>query len=136
MKHTDYYSILQSLKKNEIKELVEAVKAHNGKVSFDTGEEDWLDWDAPIIILNIDPGPADAVITEVSIKNEHLVIKGFDKEDTETNIVKIETEDILPGQISFIIDKIPETDTVKAVTAFDDVNKLRDELFGTNTSAI
>ena len=120
MKHTDFDTIYKDLKKNEMAELVEAVKAHHGKLVFKTGEENWLDWNAPVIIVNLDTGPVDVVITEVSIAHGRPVIKGFDKEDVTTSVVEVDSADILPGQVSFIIDEIPETKKVKTVTAFND----------------
>ena len=120
MKHTDFYTLYQLLKKNELKELADAVNAHNGHVSFQAVPNGEALLNAPVVLLNLDNGPIDVIITDVSLHGGHLIIKGYDKDDIETNVVEIDSSDILPGQICSIIDAIPETQKIQTVTAFND----------------
>ena len=120
MKHTDFYTLYQLLKKNELKELADAVNAHNGHVSFQAAPNGEASLNAPVVLLNLDNGPIDVIITDVSLRHGHLIIKGYDKEDVEANVVEIDSRDVLPGQICNIIDAIPETQKAQTVTAFND----------------
>ena len=120
MKHTDFYTLYRLLKKNELKELVNAINAHSGHVSFQAALNGEAPLNAPVILLNLDNGPINVIVTDVSLRGGHLIIKGYDKEDIEANVVEIDSCDILPGQICSIIDAIPETQKVQTVTAFND----------------
>lgn len=110
MKHTDYYSILEYIKKQEIQELTAAVKAHGGKVTFQYDME--TDDDPPIIIFNPE-GTVEVVVGTVTVEDDRLRVFGNDKNDCYADEQEeFFIEDALPGQLSFIIDAIPETDDV------------------------
>lgn len=119
MQHTDFHSIYENLKKNEFIELYAAVKANNGRVQFENKSESWIEC-APTVAVNLDNGPANVIVTEIIAKGKELVIKGFNIEDVDTDVLELNAEDIFPGQASNIIDKVPETNKVKNVTAFND----------------
>lgn len=107
MKHTDFYSLLEYIKKQEIQELTAAVKTHGGKVTF---QYDMETDDAPILIFNPE-GTVEVVVKTVTVEDDRLRVFGNEKTgcyDDEPEEFFI--EDALPGQLSFIIDAIPETD--------------------------
>lgn len=141
MQHTDFYTLYRLLKKNELKELADAVNAHNGHVSFQAAPNWDAPLNAPVVLLNLDNGPIDVIITDVSLRGGHLVIKGYEKDDIEANVVEIDSCNILPGQICSIIDAIPETQKVQTVTAFNDAPVLvtcygKTKAFPSRTAAI
>ncbi len=114
MKHTDFYSILENIKNQEIQELTAAVKAHGGKVTFQYDME--TDDDPPILIFNPE-GTVEVVVGTVIVEDDRLRVFGNDKNDCYADEQEeFFIEDALPGQLSFIIDAIPETDNVKDVT--------------------
>ena len=130
MKHSDFYFELQLLKAREVTELCAAIDAHGGKVSFTT-ERDRIpsEVDAPVIMFNLNNiGPADITIKEVSIVNGCLQIKGYE-EAAGGHIKEYYVGDVLPGQLEYVIDQIPETDSVKDVTVKKSIaGKLEDIL--------
>lgn len=114
MKHTDFYSLYENIKKQEIQELTAAVKAHGGKVTFQFDMEP--DDNAPIITFSPE-GAVDVIVGTVTVEDDHLRIFGNDKNDCYSEEQEeFFIEDALPGQLSFIIDAIPETDNVNDVT--------------------
>ena len=113
MKHTDFYSQLEDIKKQEIQELTAAVKAHGGKVTFQYDMEP--DDNAPILIFNPE-GTVEVVVKTVTVEDDRLRVFGNDKNDCYTDEEEFFIEYALPGQLSFIIDAIPETDNVNDVT--------------------
>ena len=73
-------------------------------------------------------GPADITIKEVSIVNGRLRIMGYEAA-VEEHIKEYYVGDVLPGQLQYVIDQIPETDSVKDVTVKKRIaNKLGDML--------
>ena len=113
MKHTDFYSSLENIKTQEIQELTAAVKAHGGKVTFQYNMEP--DDNAPILIFNLE-GPVEVVVKTVILEG-YFQVFGNDKNDCYADEQEeFFIEDALPGQLSFIIDAIPETDNVNDVT--------------------
>lgn len=113
MKHTDFYSQLENIKKQEILELTAAVKAHGSKVTFQFDMEP--DDNAPILIFNPE-GPIEVIVKTVTVEDDRLRVFGNDKNDYYADEQEeFSIEDALPGQLSFIIDAIPE----KEPTGFD-----------------
>ena len=114
MKHTDFYSQLENIKSLEIQELTAAVKAHGGKVTFQYNMEP--DDNAPILIFNPE-GPVEVIVKTVTVEDGRLRVFGNDKNDCYADEQEeFFIEYALPGQLSFIIDAIPETDNVNDVT--------------------
>ena len=114
MKHTDFYSQLENIKTQEILELTAAVKAHGGKVTFQYNMEP--DDSAPILIFNPE-GPVEVIVKTVILEGYFLRVFGNDKNDYYADEQEeFFIEYALPGQLSFIIDAIPETDDVNDVT--------------------
>lgn len=130
MKHSDFYAQQQLLKAQEVMELCAAIEAHGGKVTFTTEKEGKPSYvDAPVIMFNLDNiGPADITIKEVSVVNGRLHIIGYEAaagEDEKEYFLG----DVLPGQLQYVIDQIPETDSVKDVTVKKSIaGKLEDIL--------
>lgn len=119
MKHTDFYLEIQKIKKQEQEELVEALKAHGGSYSWYNEETKEFADEYPCIAVNVDgtfPNPTDVIIHSVSIDHrEHLLFVGEDKKDS-WYLVDFEADDVFAGHLSYIIDLIPETNTVDDVT--------------------
>lgn len=114
MKHTDFCSQLENIKTQEILELTAAVNAHGGKVTFQYNMEP--DDNAPILIFNPE-GPVEVIVKTVILEGYFLKVFGNDKNDCYADEQEeFFIEDALPGQLSFIIDAIPETDNVNDVT--------------------
>ena len=113
MKHTDFYSQLENIKKQEILELTAAVKAHGSKVTFQFDMEP--DDNAPILVFNPE-GPIEVIVKTVTVEDDRLRVFGNDKNDYYADEQEeFFIEYALPGQLSFIIDAIPE----KGPTGFD-----------------
>lgn len=110
MKHSDFYGLLQVLKEQEIAELITAVKAHGGKVTFVEY------YDAPVIMFNLNNiGPADITVKKVYIEDGKLHITGIEKAAYEGE-KEYFLGDVVPGQLQYVIDQIPPTDTVEDVS--------------------
>lgn len=117
MKHTDFYSKVEEIKRQEQRELIEALKAHGGSYSWYNEETKEFADEYPCIAVNVDgtfPNPTDVIIHSVSIYNNSLHFVGTDKD--YGNSVDFEADDVFAGHLSYIIDLIPETNTVDDVT--------------------
>lgn len=111
MKHTNFYALVQGIQDLEIKELTEAVKAHGGVYEWQEDEE------KPIVAANpysCEPQPVDIKITRVYLQDDSLCIEGVDNQDNVS--VEFCITDIFVGQISFIIDYIPEISSCNNIT--------------------
>ena len=64
MKCTNFFTTENELKMKALDELAMAVKAHGGAFSFMNEDGEIMD-DAPIIVVQLDSGPADITITSV-----------------------------------------------------------------------
>lgn len=107
MKHTDFHSLIKKIKEQERKELIKAVIAHGGSYKWeDEGEK-------PIIAANVKhwEDPIDVYITHVYIIDGNLRIYGEAKESGVP--VEIDPCDAFTGHISYIIDMIPELESIK-----------------------
>ena len=115
MKHTNFHSLVEKIKQQEYQELMLAVQAHDGRYKWND------DTERPIIAVNVDgnyPYPDDIEITEVSIVDGILVLKGEDKEFG--NSVDFKPPDVFAGHLSFIIDYLPHTDVVTDVSVLQE----------------
>lgn len=111
MKHTDRYDILRKIDEQDRRELMAAVEAHGGEFCFGEGKgyciprilstgKHWEAYD------NVD-------VLKVAIEDGCLCVYGKTV-DWPGDVVLL--EHIVPGQIGYIIDAIPETATVKDVS--------------------
>ena len=119
MKHTDFYSKVKEIKRQEQRELIEALKAHGGRYSWYNEDYEEFVEAYPCIAVNPNtafPGPTDVYIRAVSVdKNDRIWFEG---EDTEYgNEVDFCADDVFTGHLGDIIDLIPETDAVNDVTS-------------------
>lgn len=115
MKHTDFYSIIRKIKEQERQELIKAVIAHGGSYKWeDEGEK-------PIIAANAKywEDPIDVNITHVYVINGDLRIYGEEKGSGTP--VEIDSYDAFAGHISYIIDMIPETESIKEVSSESEI---------------
>lgn len=134
MKHTDFYNQIEAIKRKEQRELIEALKAHGGSYSWYNEDIQEFESEYPCVAVNlngINPNPMDVDIRSISInKYDDLCFKGEDKE--WGNEVRFFADDVFAGHIAYIIDMIPETDTVNDVTsreeAFIIASVCRDDL--------
>jgi hypothetical protein len=118
MKHTDFYTLRERIKTLEIEELRQAVIAHGGTYEWDENT------DRPIVAMNPDncaPGPMDVEITKVCIIGNELVIEAVDK--SMGSLEDCTLDDIFDGQISYIIDLIPEINGIDDVTIQKEISK-------------
>ena len=113
MKHSNFYTLIQAIQNKEASELRAAVIAHGGKYIFDHDSDDY-----PIIAANpnsCNPNPIDVEVTEVVADSSgYIRVSGIEKMDRYN--IDLNPSEIFAGHLSFIIDYIPETDTVKDVT--------------------
>ena len=99
MKHTDFHSQLKAIQQKEKAELLRAVEAHGGKVTFPKRF-------APVIGFNLkNGGPTDVTILEVEAKNGRLSVRGTDEGSLEPREYFL--DEAFFGHISYIIDEIP-----------------------------
>lgn len=111
MKHTDFHSLIRKIKEQERQELINAVIAHGGHYEWeDEGEK-------PIIAANAKywEDPIDVNITHVYVIDGDLRIYGEEKGSGTP--VEIDPCDVFAGHISYIIDMIPETESIKEVSS-------------------
>lgn len=134
MKHTDFRSLVQDIKRKEQQELCRALEAHGGSYSWwNTEEEGFVEDEHPIIAVNVNgmfPNPTDIEIRSVSVDNGHLIFVGEDKESGE--LVDFQAWDVFAGHLGFIIDLIPDADEINDVTMPQDdftiITVCRDDL--------
>lgn len=121
MKHTDFYSLHKKLDAQEREELIAAIRAHGGEYIFVHFDEDG-DYDeeernnAPIIMAGTRSMDTyeDFYISRVELENDqYLNIYGWPKEGWTD---ELQLDDFAHGHLEYIIDQIPETDTVQDVT--------------------
>lgn len=105
------YAAYEELKRQEIKELKNAVRIHGGEYVFNIDEGE-----APSVLCNLKyGGPADVRILSVSLDgNDHLTIIGQPYCDGPAGWWEDEQEipldDIAYSHVSFITDCIPDKD--------------------------
>ena len=126
MKHTHFYDIYNKIDQLLENELIAAVKAHGGKYIFiHTDEDGELDTEeqenAPVIAASYKymSGYADFSVSRVEVdKDGFYSVFGclLDGDNYEW-----ELDSISHGHLEYIIDKIPETDSVKSVAAIHSV---------------
>jgi hypothetical protein len=110
MKHTNFAKQIIEIKNQEYKELFKAVEAHGNYYEWDFDRNEH-----PIIAVNTRiPDPMDMEIEKVYIEDGFLYMEGVDKE--WGNRIDFEVSDVFAGHLGYVIDCIPETDTVKDVT--------------------
>ena len=135
MKHTNLYDKIKEISRQEIAELIAAVNAHGGKFQWSIGDDENGDEgiERPIIAINPDnccPNPTDVEVISVHVNSGKLELTGVDKNDR--NEISFTPEEVFVGHLSFIIDYIPETETVSDVSQkqefFDITSVSRDDL--------
>ena len=137
MKHTDFYNKVKEIKRQEQRELKEALKAHGGRYSWYNEDYEEFVEEYPCIAVNANtafPNPTDIDIRAVSVdKDGKLWFEGEDKE--WGNEVNFCADDVFAGHLGYIIDLIPETDAVNDVTSkkedFTVATICRDDLVNT-----
>lgn len=121
MKHTDLYHEYKKLDELERQELIAAVNAHGGEYVFvhidEDGDFDMEEReDAPIVAAatRYMDGYEDFYISRVEVRDGYLNIYGWPKESLSD---EREIESVAHGHLGYITDEIPETETVKDVSA-------------------
>lgn len=141
MKHTDFYNKLEEIKRQEQRELIEALKAHGGSYSWCNEESGMLEDTYPCIAVNLnatDPNPTDIVVRSVYLNHvDYLCFEGED--NCCGDIIEFCADDIFAGHIAYIIELIQETDAVNDVTSkkedFTVATICRDDLVNTGFDA-
>jgi len=110
MRKIDTYELAKEVQKIEIRDLIDAVKSYGGRVTFAEHNDEDVTADVmerPCVIVNADNvGPQDTYINSVELnKDNRLLIRGEYKEDFGEYDIKV--TDIVPGQIGFITELIP-----------------------------
>jgi len=111
MKHTDFYTLVSELRQLEIKELTDAVNAHDGCYEWDEDEEKAV---LTVISDSSEYSAKEVEITKVFIEDGHLCIDGYDLENEEP--VDFKLSEVIVGELSSIIDYIPEINGIDDVT--------------------
>ncbi len=96
MEKKSIYDCYQEIKQREINELRECVMAAGGSVVFKKNR--------PSVCCNFDYGPSDIDITTVEIKDDIIVITGYDSEAGQD--IDVELDDIIYSHIDFITSEI------------------------------
>ncbi len=121
MRHTDFYSLHKKLDEQAREELIAAIRAHGGEYTFihfdEDGEYDDQERnEAPIIMAGTHSmdNYEDFYISRVELQDDkYLNVYGFPKEGWAD---EMELDCFAHGHLEYIIDEIPETDSVKSVT--------------------
>lgn len=128
MKHTDLYNEYRKLDRIETAELILAIQAHGNEYIFihfdDDGNYNVEERDnAPIISASSRWADAyeDFYISRVKVDKGFYTLYGWPKESYAD---EIKIDSVAHGQLSYVIDYIPETDDVKEVSAASDRDKL------------
>lgn len=126
MKHSDFYKKYEEIVRAEQKELIAALKAHGGKYVFVT-KEDMKDlpcneWKAPIISASTHwmETYADFYVTRVETFSytsavDFVEFYGVLVDDVDGEL-EVQIDTVAIGHLNYIIDEIPETETVKDVS--------------------
>lgn len=111
MKHTDFYDILQSVKRHTIKEIKAAVKAHGGEYSWEDG--------CPIVAANpeySESGPVDVCINSIRIDEDGVLeIEGVDNEHG-WEVRGLTIDDIFIEHLGYIIEYMDDSPNVSDVS--------------------
>lgn len=124
MRHTDFYKQYKELEALEREELKKAVLAHGGEFCFQTEDGESVEGVQMPIVMAGDSqweSNCDCYITRVAVVDGFLEIYGYDKEygNEEMRLDCIEF-----GHLEYIIDEIPETESVHDVTTEPPVNEV------------
>lgn len=116
MKCTDMYEFAKQIRNHSLSELELAIKAHGGSYSWYDEENEEFQDDYPIVMCNHRyAGPVDVNVKKIWIDEYgSLNIEAVTNEFYDD--IDIDFGDIAPHHINYIIDHIPETETVKDVT--------------------
>lgn len=122
MKHLDLWNAYKELDNFEKEQLRAAVMAHGGKYVFLDVEKDYEEAgeeepSMPCIMAGKKYSDAyeDYYVTQVVVEDgEHLILYGYPKEGYRSDEYVI--DDVAHGGYGWIIDEIPETETVKDVS--------------------
>ena len=118
MKHTDFYALVNDIKRKEQQELYRALEAHGGSYSWwNAKERCFCDDEYPIIAANVDgyyPSPMDINVRSIFIEDGILNIIGESNEYGE--LIDLTIDEVFAGHIEYIIDLIPETESINDVT--------------------
>lgn len=118
MKHTDYYSQAQAIKRKSIEELAAALKAHGGTYTWKDpeGEEDGDVDELPCIGFNLDNGPVDVIVYQATIDDYGCITIIGRYNDDSGEMGEFNPRDAFVAHIDFLLDEIPETEEVSDVT--------------------
>jgi len=116
MSKTNFYQVYQLLKRAEINELKDVLRAFGGRARFDELDNDEIGYNAPLasdqyptIVVNTKyNGPQDYDIKFITLnEDDSLSIYGKQRE-YPNGMERIFIDDIEPCQIGYIIEAIPE----------------------------
>lgn len=124
MRHSDFYRQYRKIEALEREELKKAVLAHGGEFRFQTEDGEGIEGVQTPIIMAGDShweSNCDCYITRVAVVDGFLEIYGYDKEYGNE---EMRLDDIEFGHLEYIIDEIPETESVHDVTTEPQVNEV------------
>lgn len=116
MKHSDFYKERQEMRHRIYKELIAALEAHGGSYTWgEENEEEEIDVDTDECpIVDVVPRCWQDVtavyIAKATYREGHLEFVAYAKDYMDE--VNIDLEDITTDSLEYIIEYIPETDTV------------------------
>lgn len=115
MKCTDTYQLGLAVQALTAAELTRAVKAHGGRYDFPNPYE--ADSFVPILVANLDEGPAEVIVKSVVLDEAGLHVIGNETKDTfASDPVDYPADVFLPGQLGNITALIPATPDTDDVT--------------------
>jgi hypothetical protein len=111
MKHTDFFQRTKEIKEQEKFELLEAITAHGGEFCWDEDEE------KPIITIEtggVYSSPVNVELEKVLLCGDgQLALFGA---DDDGNDYEFPPEHVIAGELSAIIDCLPDTESVSDVS--------------------
>lgn len=110
MTHSDFYAQVQAIKSRERQELYRAVRLHGGSYVWDKEER-------PVIAVNADTGPLDALICAVDIHEESGGIKLYGIDNEYGGIIDFDISEVFAGHLAYVIDRIPAVKGISDVSS-------------------
>jgi hypothetical protein len=123
IQHSDYYKIIDAIRKMEVTEVMKALEAHGGTYSWDYESEP-----CPIVSANLaqtlHQNPVEVEITKACEKDGELFLEGVNKEWGYS--IDIHWSEVIIGHLSSIISHIPATPEVFSVAQNAKIQRILD----------
>lgn len=107
MEHTDFYTLIENIKRQEYEELLAAIHAHGGSYEWPSEDEG-----SPVISVYT-PDIISISVKKVYVKDETIHIDGYDCACGSD--IQLNWDDVLVDDLPLLIEYIPPTEQVHSV---------------------